>query len=66
MPKKQREAEVAYCRRQAARCHRLAQDMMHQNREVAIRLEALAAEFEERASRIEAEGPALNNKPPTT
>jgi hypothetical protein len=47
--------EVSYCRRQAARCRRLARDIMHRHPDVASTLETLAQEFETRAALIAAE-----------
>jgi hypothetical protein len=47
--------DVSYCRRQAARCRRLARDIMYQHPDVAKTLETLAQEFETRAELIAAE-----------
>lgn len=50
--------EVGYCRRQAARCRRLARDILYRHPDVAKALATLAEEFETRASRIAAEPPS--------
>jgi hypothetical protein len=47
------EEEVAYCRRQAERCRRLARGLRYQRRDVARALEGLAEEFDRKAALLE-------------